>query len=37
MTIFIAALLLGFIFNAAPDPVFAETLRQSSAADFGLH
>lgn len=28
MSIFIAALLLGFIFNAAPGPIFAEALRQ---------
>ena len=34
MTIFIAALLLGFIFSAAPGPVFAETLRQSISGGF---
>lgn len=28
LTIFIAAFFLGFIFNAAPGPVFAESLRQ---------
>lgn len=28
LTIFFAALLLGFVFNAAPGPVFAETLRR---------
>lgn len=28
MTIFLSAILLGFIFNAAPGPVFAETLRR---------
>lgn len=28
LTIFIAAFLLGFVFNAAPGPVFAESLRQ---------
>lgn len=28
MTIFLSAIILGFIFNAAPGPVFAETLRR---------
>lgn len=35
MTIFLSALLLGFVFNAAPGPVFAETLRRGLQGGYG--
>jgi threonine/homoserine/homoserine lactone efflux protein len=36
LTLFIAAFVLGLVFNATPGPVFAETVRQGVRGDFRL-